>query len=70
MSSFYLSGVHYRQEFVKCGRKCDKCPNHGPYWYAYHRRGAFLKKTYVGKELPENVKRVVGIDQADGGEEE
>ena len=52
MKTFYLDGVHYREELVKCGKAtCGKCP-HGPYWYAYSRKGAFLKKTYVGKWLP------------------
>jgi hypothetical protein len=49
---FSLAGIHYREELIKCGKaKCKSCP-HGPYWYAYSRRGAFLKKTYVGKWLP------------------
>jgi hypothetical protein len=56
LESFYLRGIHYRQEMVKCGKPaCKRCP-HGPYWYAYSRRGAFLRKEYVGKELPANVK--------------
>jgi len=68
-SSFYLSGVHYRLEWIKCGRKCGKCP-HGPYWYAYSRRGAYLKKTYIGKELPEEVKRWAPVSVRDQAEEE
>lgn len=52
MSFYHEAGIHYRQEMVKCGKAdCGKCP-HGPYWYAYTRRGAYLKKTYVGKNLP------------------
>lgn len=53
---FTLNGVHYREEFVKCGKPgCKKCP-HGPYWYAYTRPGALLVKRYVGKFLPPHVK--------------
>lgn len=53
---FRLAGIHYRREYIRCGRKCRRCP-HGPYWYAYDRRGAFLRKRYVGKELPSEVAR-------------
>jgi hypothetical protein len=52
VSFYHEAGIHYRQELVKCGKKdCGSCP-HGRYWYAYTRRGALLKKTYVGKDLP------------------
>jgi len=55
VKSFPFEGIHYHLELVKCGRKsCRKCP-HGPYWYAYSRRGAFLKKMYVGKVLNDSV---------------
>jgi hypothetical protein len=57
--SFYVAGIHYREELVKCGKpKCKRCP-HGPYWYAYFRAGAFLKKRYVGKWLPSQLKDLV-----------
>jgi len=53
--SFYLNGVHFRLERVRCGKPgCRTCP-HGPYWYAYSRTGAFLKKSYVGLFLPDPV---------------
>lgn len=59
LGSCYLAGVHYQQEYVRCGKPaCKACKGsigHGPYWYAYTRTGAMLRKTYVGKELPENV---------------
>ena len=56
MQSFYLAGIHYRQEMQRCNKAdCKRCP-HGPYWFAYHRRGAFLRKLYVGKNLPDNVR--------------
>lgn len=55
----YYDGVHYRKEFVKCGKPgCSRClnrPAHGPYWYSYDRSGAYLKKRYVGLQLPVQV---------------
>lgn len=61
MKGFSVAGVHYRQEWVRCGKAgCRKCP-HGPYWFAYSRSSAFLKKTYVGRELPAAV-----LAQVDG----
>jgi hypothetical protein len=63
MNSFYHeSGVHYRQEMIRCGKSACKCCPHGPYWYAYTRRGAFLKKVYVGKKLPPAVAAMVPIE--------
>jgi elongation factor P hydroxylase len=53
---FYLSGLHYRREWVRCGKPaCKSCP-HGPYWYCYGVSGIFLKKRYVGKNLPAEVR--------------
>jgi hypothetical protein len=50
--SFHLEYVHYRYQYVRCGRAgCEACP-HGPYWYAYQKTRGKLKKTYVGRELP------------------
>ncbi len=61
LTACYYDGIHYRQELVKCGkpacRSCKSGPSHGPYWYAYARTSAFLKKSYVGKLLPELVER-------------
>lgn len=54
--SFTIAGVHYREEFVKCGKPNCKCCPHGPYWYAYHTTGITLHKKYVGKRLPEHVR--------------
>jgi hypothetical protein len=52
---FSIKHVHYRREPVKCGKPgCGKCP-HGPYWYAYFRRGVRLTKRYVGIHLPQAV---------------
>lgn len=46
------SGVSYRLEHVRCGKRgCTRCP-HGPYWYAYWREGGRLRSRYIGKTLP------------------
>jgi len=46
------SGVTYRQESVRCGKRgCTRCP-HGPYWYAYWREDGRLRSRYIGKSLP------------------
>ncbi|HYY45236.1 MAG TPA: hypothetical protein VE975_08640 [Actinomycetota bacterium] len=50
--------VTYRLESVRCGRKgCKSCP-HGPYWYAYYREGGRLRSRYIGRDLPDEVKRL------------
>ena len=49
------TGVTYRLEHVRCGKRgCTRCP-HGPYWYAYWREGGRLRSRYIGKTLPEPV---------------
>lgn len=54
------AGVSYRLESVRCGKpNCSSCP-HGPYWYAYFRENGRLHSRYIGKELPEDVKRAIG----------
>ena len=51
--------VTYRLESVKCGKpNCKSCP-HGPYWYAYYREGNRLKSRYIGRELPDDVQRLM-----------
>jgi len=46
------SGVNYRLEQVRCGKRgCTRCP-HGPYWYAYWREEGRLRSRYIGKTLP------------------
>jgi len=67
----YVAGIHYRQEMVKCGKDtCKKCKSgnmHGPYWFAYTRTGAYLKKRYVGTELPAAVRDLGDVRvQGDG----
>lgn len=47
-----VPGVTLRREYVRCRKAgCTRCP-HGPYWYAYWREGARLRKRYLGKQLP------------------
>ena len=51
--------VSYRLESVRCGKpNCKSCP-HGPYWYAYFREGKRLKSRYIGRELPEDVQKLM-----------
>ena len=46
--------VRYQRELVKCGKaKCQRW--HGPYWYAYWRAGARVRKKYIGKNFRELV---------------
>jgi hypothetical protein len=41
-------GVTYQREYVHCGKAtCRK--KHGPYWYAYWRKGSKLRTRYIGK---------------------
>jgi hypothetical protein len=47
------TGVTYRLEPVRCGKRgCTRCP-HGPYWYAYWREDGRLRSRYIGKTMPE-----------------
>ena len=51
--------VSYRLESVRCGKpNCKACP-HGPYWYAYFREGKRLRSRYIGRELPEDVQKLM-----------
>ena len=46
------TGVSYRLEEVRCGKRgCTRCP-HGPYWYAYWREDGKLHSRYIGKTPP------------------
>lgn len=57
--AFHLAGLHFRRQYVRCGRgHCKRCP-HGPYWYTYAKSQGKMSKKYVGKELPEPVKAEV-----------
>ena len=52
-----------RREKVRCGKKaCKKCadgPSHGPYWYLYYYRKGKLASRYLGKDLPEEFRRLL-----------
>jgi hypothetical protein len=50
--------VDYRQQHVRCGRRCSACP-HGPYWYAYWKDGGRSRSQYIGRELPADVRRLL-----------
>lgn len=53
-----MPAVDYRQQYVRCGRRCRACP-HGPYWYAYWKDGGRSRSQYIGRELPANVRRLL-----------
>lgn len=64
MDQVKVDGVQYRRVVRKCGKNGCKCnipgQEHGPYWYAYDRLGP---ARYVGTDLPEHVKRFIGLLQ-------
>ena len=48
-------GVTLRLEYVRCGKENCRCVRdkaHGPYWYAYFRRGGKVRSKYIGKKKP------------------
>lgn len=50
----------YRLEEVRCGKKNCHCAEgklHGPYWYAYWTEGGRTRSLYVGKKLPQGVRK-------------
>lgn len=53
--SFSIGGVTYTQRYRACGRSCAKCPNHGPYWYAYWWSNGKTKCAYIGAQLPNGI---------------
>lgn len=49
-----------RQEYVRCGKyDCDK--PHGPYYYAYWKDNAKLKKKYIGKDYGKGLLRLYNL---------
>lgn len=44
-----VGSKRYQLEQRSCGKNCSKCPNHGPYLYAYYRDGAIIKPKWLGK---------------------
>jgi DNA-binding SARP family transcriptional activator/Tfp pilus assembly protein PilF len=55
--------VTYHQQISYCGkprcRKCREGKGHGPYWYAYQIVDGRTVRTYIGKELPADIKKLV-----------
>jgi uncharacterized coiled-coil protein SlyX len=51
--------IRYQLEHVRCGkaacRSCAAGRAHGPYWYAYGRKGGRTVRRYCGRELPKEV---------------
>lgn len=53
-----MAAVDYRQQYVRCGRRCKACP-HGPYWYAYWKEDGRSRSQYIGRELPADIRRLL-----------
>ena len=55
--------VTYHQQISYCGkprcRKCREGKGHGPYWYAYQIVNGRTVRTYIGKQLPADMKKLV-----------
>jgi hypothetical protein len=51
-----VPAVRYHQQEVRCGRECGSCP-HGPYWYASWTEDGRTRRTYIGRDLPGDVRR-------------
>jgi hypothetical protein len=75
MKSFTVEGVTYRQQLIACGKRtCRRCGGtryqHGPYWYAerweYGRERGRVRTSYVGKRLPAELARELGVDRITG----
>ncbi len=63
-----MARVTYRLERVRCGNPACKCrgEGHGPYWYAYFRQDGKLRKRYIGKELPAELRGEAVEDAVEG----
>lgn len=52
-----------RLELVDCGKeRCRRCasgPSHGPYWHGYWEKSFKLKKEYIGKQLPDELRPLI-----------
>lgn len=52
--------ITYHQQISYCGkprcRKCSEGIGHGPYWYAYETIDGHTTRTYIGKQLPADVR--------------
>ncbi|WP_126556929.1 DUF6788 family protein [Dictyobacter kobayashii] len=53
------SKITYHQQVTYCGKpRCRRCREgigHGPYWYAYQTVNGQTTRTYIGKNLPQEV---------------
>ncbi len=62
------SKITYHQQMSYCGKvRCGKCRTgigHGPYWYAYQTVNGRIKRTYIGKELPQEAEHFMGTELA------
>ena len=51
----------YQLERIRCGKLVCHCAKggagHGPYWYAYQRKGGKMTSRYIGKKAPGSVYR-------------
>lgn len=46
----------FERRYIKCGRdNCVRCP-HGPYFYAFWRKGSRMRNRYIGRYLPTRAK--------------
>jgi predicted ATPase/DNA-binding SARP family transcriptional activator len=61
------SKVTYHQQVSYCGkprcRKCREGTGHGPYWYSYKTVDGRTTRTYIGKELPADVREAMNGPQ-------
>src|SRR5579875_1421028 len=59
--------VTYHQQVSYCGkprcRRCSEGIGHGPYWYAYKVVNGRTVRTYIGKELPPEIKAALEREQ-------
>lgn len=61
----HAGGVTYQLKFILCSKPaCSKW--HGPYWYAYWKRGRSTSSRYVGKALPNYVRAAAQAEQLGG----
>jgi hypothetical protein len=61
----HVAGVTYQHKYIRCGKKhCRKW--HGPYWYAFWKRGGRVGCRYVGKTLPRAVRKAASALDAAG----
>lgn len=52
---------HLRPEFVRCEKQGCRCRDgikHGPYWYLYRYEKGKLRKKYIGRDLPEDLRKI------------